>query len=110
MSDFEFILKKVEAASKIMEQLIDLATSDKIVNSEEKALLHAINDGLHQYLKTILEHLGETPIDKDQITKMESNLISNCEKVAQSDGVISEDERILLDELKKLVSDLSQLL
>ncbi|RMG31586.1 MAG: hypothetical protein D6732_14615 [Methanobacteriota archaeon] len=110
MSNFEFILKKVEVTSQIMEGLIDVATSDRVVNEEEKALLHTINNDLHKYLKTILEMLGNEKFDKALLERMERELVANCEKVALSDGIISEDEKKLLDELRSLVLELGQLI
>lgn len=110
MEDIEFILKKVEGASSIMEKLIDLAASDRVVNKDEKELLHNINNNLHEYLRTIIDRMGDQEFDKEKLRDLEKNLVTNCEKVALKDGIISADEHALLDELKTLVTELGKLM
>lgn len=102
-------MEKVQSASRIMEKLIDLAMADEVVTNEEKAILSSINEALHNYLNVIISSLNTGMVDKEQLKKMETEIVKKCEKIAESDGKVTEEEKVLLDELVYLVEELSSI-
>ncbi|MDH5402223.1 MAG: hypothetical protein OEZ01_16430 [Candidatus Heimdallarchaeota archaeon] len=108
----DLVIKKLQKSNRIMEDLIDLAMTDKKLSEDEKQILFSINKNLELYARGILEAISDgkvTPEELEGLKEIENNIILEAQEIAEKDAVISGEEMKLIHSLISEIKELSNL-
>ena len=102
MKSPEEMLGRLQTVTQTMEKLIEIASDDKQITDEEKALLFSVNANIEKYAKMVIEAISDnkvTPEELTQIEALENTIVVEAKEIANQDRAISADEQNLLDTL-----------
>ncbi|MFQ6137126.1 MAG: hypothetical protein ACE5PM_08105 [Candidatus Hydrothermarchaeales archaeon] len=86
--------------------MLKKAAEDGYISDEERAILKSISKNYKRYLKTLKGALKDGLIDdreEEELRKIRRDIWKNALEIACEDGVISDDEKALLDILREAV-------
>ncbi|MHA2295088.1 MAG: hypothetical protein ACXADA_03680 [Candidatus Hodarchaeales archaeon] len=80
------------------------ALKDGVISAEEKAILQQIEIGFKEYAKMVeiaLEDGFISPIEADQLRKVQTKIMMSVANTAGADSIITDDEKALIKKLAR---------
>ncbi len=105
----EQIKSKAEKMEMIYQKLLEQALKDGVITEDEDKLLLQARERIRDYQKFVDEALEDgivTVKEHTKLLRLQDKLIRSLENEALKDNVVTEDEKLLLDTIKKMIREI----
>ena len=99
--------EKEKILNETIQELVDQAFKDGIVDDKEWSLLNNIEISLQDYVDGLHRALLDgiiTPEESMELENLKENILKDAEAVASEDGEIDEEEAAILHNLAKIIA------
>jgi len=93
---------------ELMKKIADLAKEDGEITIEEYEILQSLSFDVAEYMIALEDSMEDGKIDKFEseiLINLKEKIISNARATAIKDGVVSQDEMVLLNKLIDILDD-----
>lgn len=93
---------------EIYRKLLEQALKDGVISSDEDKILLKAKERIMDYQKFVDQALDDgivTVREHSKLLQLQDRLIRDVEKEIEADNVITEDEKLLIDTIKRMIKD-----